>query len=342
MIQFGLISIGAGAAATLLFASITSGTLLSIPLFYLAPLPIMIAGVGWSHWAALSAVIIAALALAMAFGGAFFLTFRGAVGAPAWCLSYLTMLARPIAANPEANGPITGTNTNLRGAVLEWYPPGRLVVWSALLAALVIVATIPKFGFDAESFRAGLHDALARMLQINTLQTGNGAAPGQSGPAAGIPNPQRLLDFFVEVGPPAAAVVAALTSLVNLWLAAHVVKFSGRLARPWPSISTMTFPRQVLILLAATIALSFTDGLLGIIALILSASLLTAYGVLGFAVMHDITRGIAGRLFLLAGVYAAVLIIVWPMLALCLLGLAEAIFGLRARATAKDGPPQAR
>ena len=42
MIHFAVIGIGSGAAAALLFASVTSGTLLSIPLFYLAPLPIMI------------------------------------------------------------------------------------------------------------------------------------------------------------------------------------------------------------------------------------------------------------------------------------------------------------
>ena len=67
MMQFGLIGIGAGAAAALLFASVTSGAWLSIPLFYLAPLPIMIAGLGWSHWVALIAALTGALALALAF-----------------------------------------------------------------------------------------------------------------------------------------------------------------------------------------------------------------------------------------------------------------------------------
>ena len=60
MMQFAIIGIGAGAAAALLFASVTSGSWLSIPLFYLAPLPIMIAGLGWSHWAALTAALTGA------------------------------------------------------------------------------------------------------------------------------------------------------------------------------------------------------------------------------------------------------------------------------------------
>ena len=68
MIQIVIIGIGAGAAAALLFASVTSGSWLSIPLFYLAPLPIMIAGLGWSHWAAMTAALAGALGLGAAFG----------------------------------------------------------------------------------------------------------------------------------------------------------------------------------------------------------------------------------------------------------------------------------
>ena len=125
MMQFGLIGIGAGAAAALLFASVTSGAWLSIPLFYLAPLPIMIAGLGWSHWAALTGALTGALALGIAFGPVFFFTFLAGAGLPAWWLAYLAMLARPL-----------GNGT----ATLEWYPPGRLVVWAAVLAGHFPVA----------------------------------------------------------------------------------------------------------------------------------------------------------------------------------------------------------
>ena len=68
-----LIGLGAGAASALLFASVASGSPLSVLLFYLAPLPILIAAIGWSHWAALFAAGAAALGLAAAFGSPFFL-----------------------------------------------------------------------------------------------------------------------------------------------------------------------------------------------------------------------------------------------------------------------------
>jgi len=64
-----------------------------------------------------------------------------------------------------------------------------------------------------------------------------------------------------------------------------------------------------------------------------------AYGVLGFAVLHAVTRGLDARVFLLGGVYAAVLVFGWPILALCLLGLIETAVDLRARIARRRGPP---
>jgi hypothetical protein len=330
MMQFGLIGLGAGAAAALLFASVTSGAWLSLILFYLAPLPIMIAGLGWSHWSALIASVVAALALGGVFGGVFFFAFLAGAGLPAWWLSYLTMLARPGLA---AAGAAPGQNN----APLEWYPPGRLVIWAAILGALVVVVAIPNFGLDAESFRASLNGALARMLQIET-----GASPDQPLSLPGASDPKRLLALLVDVIPPAAAVLATLTNLVNLWLGARVVNFSGRLKRPWPVISAMTFPPLAAAVLAGAVALSFAGGLIGIVAGVLTSSMLMAYGVLGFAVMHDITRGTNSRPFLLGGLYASVLVFGWPMLALCILGLIETATGLRARVRLRRGPPPAK
>ncbi len=319
MVRFGLIGIGAGAAAALLFASVTSGAWLSIPLFYLAPLPIMIAGLGWSHWAAMIAALAGALALGIAFGPVFFFSFLAGAGAPAWWLGYLAMLARP-----AGNG----------AAALEWYPPGRLVVWAAILAALVVLVAIPNFGLDAESFRTGLRQALTHILRVETDVPAD--APLN---VPGVRNADRLVDFLVTAIPPAAAVLATITNVLNLWLAACVVKFSGRLTRPWPQLSAITFPRRLTIALAIAVALSFVGSLIGIIAGVVSASLLMAYGVLGFAVLHAITRDMASRLFLLGGVYLAVLVLGWPVLALCLLGLIEAVIDLRARIANTRGPP---
>jgi len=316
MMQLGMIGVGAGAAAALLFASVTSGSFMSILLFYLAPLPIMIAGLGWSHWAALVAAFTGAVALSVAFGFVFFFAFLAGAGLPAWWLVYLAMLARP---------------GNASDGALEWYPPGRLVVWAAVLAAIVVAVAIPNFGIDAESFRATLQNALSRMLRPDA--EGSVMSPERSA------NLARLVDFLVVAIPPAAAVLATVTNVVNLWLAGRVVGYSGRLTRPWPSLPDMEFPRSVAASLAIALALGFFGGMVGIAANVVAAALLMAYAVLGLAVLHAITRGVNSRPFILGGVYISVMVFGWPVLALCILGLLETAIELRARVARRRPPP---
>ena len=72
---------------------------------------------------------------------------------------------------------------------------------------------------------------------------------------------------------------------------------------------------------------------------IASAALLTAYALVGFAVLHTLTLSIKGRMLWLGGTYAAVLVAGWPVLAMVLLGLADAVFGFRQRYLQRKIPP---
>lgn len=322
MVQIVLIGIAAGAAAALLFASVVSSAIISVLLFYMAPLPLLIAAIGWSHLAGLIGAVVAASALAAVFGKVLFLAFLIGVGLPAWWLGYLALLARPV--------------QTPAGQSLEWYPVGRLVVWAAILGALIVIAAIPNFGLDAESFRAGLRRTFERVLRLQT-----GAAADAPLTLPGISDPGRLLDLLVTLIPPTAAVLATFTSLINLWLAGTIVRISGRLKRPWPVISAMTFPAYAPGLLAVAVAAAFLPDLIGIMASVLGATLLAAFTVLGLAVLHAITLGLTGRGFMLTGTYFTIVLFGWPSLLMALLGLAETTFGIRARISRRRGPPPA-
>jgi hypothetical protein len=199
-----------------------------------------------------------------------------------------------------------------------------------------VTAGILNLGTDADDFRAGLKRAFERIIRIQMGRPLDG--PLQ---IPGISDPNRLMDFLVAVIPPTAAVLATITNLINLWLAARIVKVSGRLKRPWPDIAGIEFPPLASALLAAAIAGSFLSGLVGIIAGVLAATLLMAFAILGFAILHTITSGMNGRSFMLAGIYAAVGVFGWPVLVMMLLGLSDTFLDLRARIAARRGPPSA-
>ncbi|MEP6837933.1 MAG: DUF2232 domain-containing protein [Bradyrhizobium sp.] len=322
MMQIGLIGLSAGVAAALLFASVMSGTMLSIPLAYLTPLPIMIAGLGWSHWAALIAALSASAAIGVYLGGIFMVAFLTGVGLPAWWLGYLAMLARPAVGGGNGAAP----------AALEWYPPGRLVVWSAVLGATLVLISIATVGADAEGFNAALRKVVEEILRM-------AAAEGGPNAPATLRNPQQLIDLMVIIIPPGTAVMATVTNVVNLWLAASIVKFSGRLTRPWPDVAAMTFPHMVAVALVLAVALSFVGGMVGLFAGVVTAALLMAYGMLGLAVLLSVTQGTKARGFIIAAVIVAVIFFRWPILALCLLGLIDTVLDLRTRAARRRGPP---
>jgi hypothetical protein len=320
MVQIILIGIGAGLASALLFASVASGLLISIALVYLAPLPIMIAGLGWSHWAGLLATLVASTSISLTFkeSSDVFPTFLLGIGLPSWWLCYLALLARPVA-TPTGN-------------TLEWYPVGRLVIWSVILSGLVIVAVLLVMGTSEDTVRGALRKGFEKFFLLPEMQVDVSRANDLG----------SRIDALVTIAPAAAAVFLTLLNLMIFWLAGRVVNVSGRLRRPWPDLSAMTFPAMTPNLLAVTMVCVLLAGLIGIISSVFAASFVTAYAVLGLVVLHAVTRGMNGRGLLLTGVYVTI-VFIWPVLLLfAMLGLADAAFDIRNRIGKNRGPPTLR
>src|SRR5437588_8610200 len=123
MIAITLIALAAGSASALMFASITSGALISLVLFYLSPLPLMVTALGWGPLAATIGGIAAASGLGAMFGLPYCIAFALTVALPAWWLGHLALLGRPVANAAPGAAPSAPT--------LEWYPVGRILLWIA-------------------------------------------------------------------------------------------------------------------------------------------------------------------------------------------------------------------
>jgi hypothetical protein len=322
MVQVVLIGMAAGAASALLIAASASGSLLSLLLLHLAPLPLMIAALGWSHLAGLIGALVAAAALAAVFGHPFVAADLLGIGLPAWWLAYLAQLGRP-------GGTVAGS--------VDWFPVGRLVIWAALTGS--VVGGMFVLAPDPAGFRA----LLKRVLDVIVRSDGeSGQAVADLPSAADV---DQMLDLLVIAIPPTAAAMSTLTNLGNLWLAAQIARVSGRLARPWPTLSDMVFPRITGLLLAVAAAgvllpelSSDVPPVVGRLASVLAASLLMAYAMLGLAVIHATTRGIKGRGMVLAGTYATVAVLGWPVLVMTLVGLVDSAIDIRGRIASRHGP----
>jgi uncharacterized membrane protein YuzA (DUF378 family) len=319
MIQIVLVGLGAGAAAALLCASIASGSMFATLLLYLSPLPIMIAALGFSHWAGLLAALTAAVGLGSVLGLFFFAGFLLGMALPAWWLAYLALLARP---SPGQ---------------VEWYPIGRVVLWAAGLGAAIVTIAILQTGTDQETIRTALRKGFDEIIR--------GQIPASAGGGAVLTPEERgrLLDVFVVLFPPAAAVSLLAINSFNLWLAGRIVLVSGRLSRPWPDISALALPIAAPIALAVSVAGAFAPDVVGMVCGIVAAALLMVHVMVGLAVVHAVTIGMNARVLILASVYAGFVILSlrtsWASIVLAALGLAETLFGLRGRLAAYRGPP---
>jgi hypothetical protein len=306
-------ALAAGVASALMFASITSGAAISLLLINLAPLPLMVVGLAWGELAAAVGGIAAAVVIAALFGLPYSVAFTLVNALPAWWLAHLVLLARPVPHDTGVAGP---------DDALEWYPVGRILLLVVAFATIITAATLLTMGSDAAAIQNTIRKGWVELLETTGLALND-----------------STLDALVVIAPIGAETAAAAMLTFNLWLAAKIAAMSGRLHRPWPDLKNTALPMTTIAALLAAIACCFSGGLLAMLAQVLTAGLSIAYAMTGFAVLHTLTLAMKSRALWLGCAYAVVAGFAWALLAIALLGLADAVFGLRQRYLRSRPPP---
>jgi MFS family permease len=314
-----IIGAGSGLVSAALFASAATATTLAGLLFYLAPLPICLAGLGWGSAAALTSALVGTLIVGLALGLGTAAVFAFTIALPLALLTYLALLSR---GHEEPQG--DGT------AALEWYPPGRLIAWAALIAGMLAGILVLVLGYDQEAYRESIrqileHSAVKELDKDGTLFTEE--------------NIVNLSAAIARALPAAFAIVWLTIALFNLWLGGLIVEASGRALRPWPDLHGLELPNFLVLVFAVALAASFIPGLPGLVATGFAGALLFAYVLQGLAVIHVYSKGMPARPFLLAAIYFGILLLGWVAILVAILGLAEPILGLRQRAGPSGQPP---
>jgi hypothetical protein len=315
-----VVAILAGVAAAALHASIVMLTPLAAVLFYLAPLPLFVVGLGHGPVSAALGSVVGGAALAALWGakaGLFFLAFA-ALGP--LILSRLALISRPSAgAGHEGEAVARG---------VEWYPEGRLALWTALFAGALLTLVILIVGPDADNFYATLKELSTRFVEPIMKDMPEQQRPGFA----------QMIDVIVKLAAPASAAAWFAAMTINLIIASRLVGRWGISLRPWAPFASLAFPRRASLVVAVFGAVSLLPGTAGLIGSVFVAPFSAAFAMLGLAVIHHLLINHAARVPLLVGLYAALVLLSWlVMLPLVALGLAETGFNLRARS--KPLPP---
>ncbi|MCC7253789.1 DUF2232 domain-containing protein [Hyphomicrobium sp.] len=318
---------GLGLVAAVVFASATTGPLFfRLLLMFVTPLPIALAGLGWGWRAAIVAGGVGT-GLILVFGNpAIAAAFALTQAAPIAVLTYLALLSRPLS---ESGVSVTADDAS----AVEWYPPGRLVIWSAVMAGLMAIAMLMVIGGDLETLRKALADFIRTTFEAG-LPRAEGQAPLSEAEIA------SLSEIALGVLPAASAMSWMGSLLFNLWLAGRVTRASGQLGRPWPDLAAITYPTGTPLAFGAMLLATMLTGYAGLAASAFAGGLFLAYLLLGLAILHYTTRGQPWRPIALWALYGSLLIVnVWIGIVIAMLGLAETVLQLRARSGAPPGPP---
>jgi hypothetical protein len=314
MLHRWVVAVGAGCAAALLFAVSAQSSVLAMALAYLAPLPIMIATLGWGLDAGAIAGAISVAALAVLAEPLSALLFAASVAVPAWALAAfaITPVARYFRAH-KLDAPVHPSV----GAVVT-----LAAMFGILGAAGVLTTVIVVYGGYSEGARQ-----VASAVAALAADAFDGAPDKLTA--------REFADALVRFGPPAIAASTLMMLCVNLYAAARSTQLSRNLPRAWPDLPTslaLPWPLGVAFLacLAAAYGLPspasqyFSIG---------AGGLGGALALQGLAVAHALSRGLKMRPLMLVALYACcVLRAKYTLPVLAALGVLDGFLRLRSRA----------
>ena len=326
------VAVGAGLASALLFLLLVKGTLLALCLAYFAPLPLMIASLGFGQWAGLTGALVGwAVIAAFLYPTVGAILYPVAIALPAWLVCAAALRGAP---PPESQT----KRPNVQAPAVT---PNAAPMRALTVATFLFAVSISTLGLVWAAIYGGLTPALNKLSAellplVQDLQKAMTSLPDSVDAA-------RLASLLARVIAPSAAGSGLLLIMANLWLAARIVQISARLPTTWPDLPyNLRLPVPLAAALIPAIGLIFIGHEIGFVAAIVATVLGTALSLQGLAVMHDLTRDMGARTPLLFGAYLVVsLIPPWPMAVFALVGLVDAALGLRERKRLRqsDAPP---
>ena len=304
---------------------------LTLALGFISPLPVMIATLAFGPLSGLVSVIVGAI---------FVVVFDLRMG-------HLVLVDDPSSAAALYDGVIVLVGLGipalllvlmvslpirppLAGAAPPRMRPDELRLSRTLMTAVICAVVSVGAVYAIEIVKFGSLAALQEKSQ-SAVETAMKTAIAAHPPAGQAPPTDRDIHVYatalIAVQPWLTAAFLVICYLANLYLAARIAVASGGIAaKNWPDIPrNLRLPRAAALALAIALGLSITSGIVGLASGLVAATLVTAFGLQGLAVVHALTRGHTWRLTALIGAYLL------PFILWSVLGLLDTAFSFRDR-----------
>lgn len=294
MVQYWLLAIGGGILSTVIYVLSGQGAFGGMLLAYFAPLPVFAVGLGLGAAAGAISSGVAALLMLYAGGVLAALVYVLMNTLPAIILLRLAMLSRE----------------NDQG-VTEWYPAGRLIVMSSVIAAAVYTIAAVWFSTTPvgleESIRIFVGDLVQQIL-----------------PQAPREQTEPLVLLVARVLPGFIGASWLIMTVINGSMAQGLLVRFGKNLRTSPSLIDMEFPQWFPFLAAFAAAMAaLLPGGLGFYGQNLLIITVAPFFFMGLAVVHSLCRNRSAGGVLLVTFYVFLAIFGWPAVIVVLLGLIE-------------------
>lgn len=308
------VPLATGLLSALLFLSLAKGFAAGMLLSYLAPLPLMAAGLHRGMATALVAAAAATVGVALVAGGLSTLPFVLATVLPSLVVSRQALLWRK----------------NAEGSV-EWYPPGLLLGWlTGLGLALMVFGALLVPSPTTGGENGGIHAWVAEIIG----QTLDMLAPTLTAEQRHI-----ALDWWVPLFPAMVVGSWLVMAVANAAAAQGLLKRLGRNRRPTPVYRELELPTWLGVALAATSAMGATlGGDLGYVARSMAVVALMPFVLLGLAAIHGWAAGRPGARITLVVIYGVLFLAsAWAFIPMAGLGLVKFVTRFRRPRQGGDG-----
>jgi Predicted membrane protein (DUF2232) len=288
-----------GAIGALLYLAVLSGSPGSLILVYLAQLPLFAAGLWLGVGPAAFAAVTASVILLAAGGVIATALFAGFYAAPVVLLVRQALLAR--------TGPDGG---------VEWYPPGLLTAWLTGLGLGALAAALLILG-GPQSIEALLRETLTPVIDRFVDESAAGRDALTEGLALVIPGVVAASWMVMTAG--------------TATLAQGVLARFGANWRPSPDLAALVLPIWVPLLFGVSAAAGAIGGTARFLGINMAIVLTIPFCFAGLAVLHAAARKMQRPQIPLVTFYVLAGLFGWPLLVVAVVGLLDALFGLRRR-----------